>query len=294
MLSVKPSTEILPEPSKNTKNNENIDRDTVIVPESPVPEKLTATQENNLVKQIEGTKIDEDKNDTKEQEQEKEEENFLDVTCESDPDLMVDEDGEQMYLVEEILEHKPKTASNHSKAKKYKILWEGYNDPSEHTWEPANSIFETAEPVVTEYWDKVEKQKEITKANLKKKKEVMKTMKITGAQKRRRFPDEIPEESIEQLNDSLDKYQKVTELNEKLAKEDNENSKKLIEFLEESKRNTKPHLQMGLMTAVYKVLKENKSKLPLKALREELKDYLHKLSVEVADDSTEGEQQNDG
>lgn len=79
------------------------------------------------------------------------------------------------------------------------------------------------------------------------------------------------------------------EMNEKLAKEDNENSKKLIEFLEESKRNTKPHLQMGLMTAVYNVLKENKRTLPLNAFRAELKDYLHKLSVEVAE-----EKPNDG
>lgn len=220
MLSTKNSTEILPE-SSNTKTDKNIDRDTLIVPdginEDEIPEKLTATQENNLVKRIESTKIvEEDKNDTKMEENEEEVEEIIEMdhSAESDPELMTFE-GEEMYLVEEILEHKPKTASNHSKTKKYKILWEGYNDPSEHTWEPANSINETAPTVVDVYWEKVAKQKEIAKANNKKKKEAMK---LAGAQKRRRFPDEIPEESIEKLNDSLENYQKITEASVKFQK----------------------------------------------------------------------------
>ena len=112
-----------------------------------------------------------------------------------------------------ILEHKPKTAPSHSKAKKYKIAWEGYPDPDEHTWEPAKSIYETAKTVVDDYWERYTKQKQIEKANNKKKKEIMK---LAGVQKRKRFPDEISDEQIANLNGALENYQKITEASVKL------------------------------------------------------------------------------
>merc|ERR1712066_9252 len=65
-----------------------------------------------------------------------------------------EQDDEQEYVIECILEHKPATALKPSKVKKYLVKWEGYGD-DENSLEPAASIKEQAAAAVNTYWSKV-------------------------------------------------------------------------------------------------------------------------------------------
>merc|ERR1719483_678458 len=191
-----------------------------------------------------------------------------------------DSDAET-YIIDVILEHKPKNAKEHSKAKKYKIKWEGYPDPSEHTWEPVESIMDTAELVVVEYWKKLDEVREAERlAKLKKKSD----MKLTGAKKRARFGVEIigPTDSqIEGLQAKVNHFEKITDLNEKLTAENNSNSIKLKKFIEDAKNGIPSKNHMAFMKAIYKVLKENQRVLPLRDFISELKMYLVNQSLMI-------------
>jgi len=195
-----------------------------------------------------------------------------------------DSDAET-YIIDVILEHKPKNAKEHSKAKKYKIKWEGYPDPSEHTWEPVESIMDTAELVVVEYWKKLDEVREAERlAKLKKKSE----MKLTGAKKRARFGVEIigPTDSqIEGLQAKVNHFEKITDLNEKLTAENNSNSIKLKKFIEDAKNGIPSKNHMAFMKAIYKVLKENQRVLPLRDFISELKMYLVNQSLMMCTDN---------
>jgi len=229
-----------------------------------------------------------------------------------------DSDAET-YIIDVILEHKPKNAKEHSKAKKYKIKWEGYPDPSEHTWEPVESIMDTAELVVVEYWKKLDEVREAERlAKLKKKSD----MKLTGAKKRARFGVEIigPTDSqIEGLQAKVNHFEKITnnwgpmsrhgscmqtfydnihlqinillrspffiDLNEKLTAENNSNSIKLKKFIEDAKNGIPSKNHMAFMKAIYKVLKENQRVLPLRDFISELKMYLVNQSLMMCTDN---------
>lgn len=205
----------------------------------------------------------------------------LNIMANSDSASATDSDADT-YIIDVILEHRPKTAKEHSKAKKYKIKWEGYPDPSEHTWEPVEPIMETAELVVVEYWKKLDKIREADRlAKLKKKSD----MKLSGATKRRNFARSEylgpTDAQIDGLQEKVNHFEKVTELNDKLTAENNSNSIKLKKFIDQAKNGIPSKNQFGFMRAVYKVLRDNQRVLPLRDIISELKMYLYNESVKV-------------
>jgi len=56
------------------------------------------------------------------------------------------------YVVEAITAVKPRSAKSHEEAKEYNIKWEGYDNPKDKTYEPADRIRESAPDAVANFW----------------------------------------------------------------------------------------------------------------------------------------------
>jgi len=64
------------------------------------------------------------------------------------------------YIVERIVDHRPKSAKHVSDVKKFHVKWEGYGD-NEKTWEPKTNL---NEPTINEYWRSLNKTDDNTVA----------------------------------------------------------------------------------------------------------------------------------
>ena len=67
----------------------------------------------------------------------------------SPEDLVPIPDG--MFIIDKILDHKPKNAKGEKDAKEYFIKWKNY-DKKHNTWEPADGLKEDVPRVIKKYW----------------------------------------------------------------------------------------------------------------------------------------------
>ncbi|OAA60454.1 chromo domain containing protein [Niveomyces insectorum RCEF 264] len=62
-----------------------------------------------------------------------------------------DEEAEDEYEVQEIIGHMLDENNN----PRFRVVWKGYEDPSDHTWEPEDNLKENASEILTDYIFKI-------------------------------------------------------------------------------------------------------------------------------------------
>lgn len=85
--------------------------------------------------------------------------------------VMIEDSSEginEEYEVEAIRSHKPKSATEHSGVKTYRVKWRGY-DENENTDEPADNLAKNCEYILEKYWEDINEKKETARKEVAKK-----------------------------------------------------------------------------------------------------------------------------
>jgi hypothetical protein len=70
------------------------------------------------------------------------------------PALLLTDDGEQIFVVDAVLDHRDTKQRDNRISRKYLVAWKGYG-PDRNTWEPEESIAASCKNALERYWRRV-------------------------------------------------------------------------------------------------------------------------------------------